>query len=315
MRSEIIKEIIMNLFTKTIEGWASWAKVFQSIQAFEPLIRQILHNHDLPLGPSVPIEQLPPGTNAVFKVGHYVVKIYAPEESGISDNGSLSEIRLTRLAERRGVPVPQILASGLLTDRYQFEYMVTRWMNGPMAGDVLPGYSSNEKCNFALKIKEIAERINRPEPDAPLLENLIQRAVANPRLEGLPRSLIEDMAGLAQSREMDGSVWVHGDITGENILLVDGQPVVIDFGDSIGAPAAYELPPLVFDLFRCDPEMVQAFLDGGDRESFLDDLIFGLSIHDFGASILKDYCRGQGFPRDHYKSLKQLRSELSALLF
>jgi len=62
---------IINLFKATVDGWASWAKVFQSIEAFEPLIKAILCQHGLP---SAEIERCTPGTNAVFRVGDLVVK-------------------------------------------------------------------------------------------------------------------------------------------------------------------------------------------------------------------------------------------------
>ena len=69
----------MDRFTATIDGWTSWGRVFQSIEAFEPLIRHILSQHALPIAE---IEHCTPGTNAVFKVGDLVVKIFAPKESG-----------------------------------------------------------------------------------------------------------------------------------------------------------------------------------------------------------------------------------------
>ena len=55
----------MDRFTATIDGWTSWGRVFQSIEAFEPLIRHILSQHALPIAE---IEHCTPGTNAVFKV-------------------------------------------------------------------------------------------------------------------------------------------------------------------------------------------------------------------------------------------------------
>ena len=67
------------LFNADIHDWPSWSKVFQSIEAFEPLIKYIFSKHKLLFSA---IEKLKPGTNGVFKVGAYVVKIFAPKESG-----------------------------------------------------------------------------------------------------------------------------------------------------------------------------------------------------------------------------------------
>lgn len=70
----------MDIFTAGIDGWSSWGKIFQSIEAFEPLVKYIFNRHNLTF---TEIEHCTPGTNAVFKVGNYVVKIFAPKESGM----------------------------------------------------------------------------------------------------------------------------------------------------------------------------------------------------------------------------------------
>ena len=62
----------MSLFTAQINNWDDWGKLFQSISAFTPLVEHIFHKENLPYAN---IENLKPGTNAVFKVGEYVIKI------------------------------------------------------------------------------------------------------------------------------------------------------------------------------------------------------------------------------------------------
>jgi hypothetical protein len=91
----------MNLSTAQINNWQEWGEIFQSIPAFTPLVEYILRKENLP---SVKIENLTPGTNAVFKVGDYVVKIFAPAESGIDQTLDLqTELFSTRRANRRRV--------------------------------------------------------------------------------------------------------------------------------------------------------------------------------------------------------------------
>ena len=68
------------LFTPDIQGWASWGRVFQSENAWTPVIRHICEHEKLPF---TKLEHLTPGTNAVFKVGDAVFKIFAPKDSGI----------------------------------------------------------------------------------------------------------------------------------------------------------------------------------------------------------------------------------------
>ena len=59
-----------HLFTERIECWEDWGRIFQSVPAFEKLIRHIFDKERLP---QAKITHLTPGTNAVFRVGDYVV--------------------------------------------------------------------------------------------------------------------------------------------------------------------------------------------------------------------------------------------------
>ncbi|MDR0641084.1 MAG: hypothetical protein LBG07_01325, partial [Treponema sp.] len=68
------------LFNGEINNWQDWSRVFQSINSFSPLAEFIFAKENIPF---LEIKNLTPGTNAVFKVGGNVVKIYAPIESGI----------------------------------------------------------------------------------------------------------------------------------------------------------------------------------------------------------------------------------------
>ncbi|MBR6790728.1 MAG: hypothetical protein IKM31_07675 [Oscillospiraceae bacterium] len=68
------------LFKKEINNWKSWGQVFQDREAFTPLAHAILKEAGFP---PVPLGALSPGTNAVFRAGDVVIKIYVPAESGL----------------------------------------------------------------------------------------------------------------------------------------------------------------------------------------------------------------------------------------
>jgi len=72
----------MSLFTAEIGNWQEWGGIFQSITAFTPLVEHILKKENLPVAK---IENLTPGTNAVFKVGGYVVKYTRPPKAATQD--------------------------------------------------------------------------------------------------------------------------------------------------------------------------------------------------------------------------------------
>ena len=52
------------LFSETIQNWDDWGRVFQSIPAFTPLVREIFRREGLPFAP---LQNLTPGTNGVFR--------------------------------------------------------------------------------------------------------------------------------------------------------------------------------------------------------------------------------------------------------
>ena len=73
----------------------------------------------------------------------------------------------------------------------------------------------------------------------------IARAMENERFDCLHPRLVSELKARAQSLDLSDSVLVHGDCTGENLLVNDGQPILIDFADCCLAPAWYELPAAV----------------------------------------------------------------------
>ena len=90
----------MYLFREEIRDWPSWGGVFQSLPAFRKLIEDIFNRERL--AGANRISNLTPGTNAVFKVGDYVVKLFAPAESGLdTEHDYETELRATRRASNR----------------------------------------------------------------------------------------------------------------------------------------------------------------------------------------------------------------------
>ena len=65
----------MYLFNEQLNNEQDWGNVFQSIAAFTPLVEHILEIEKLP---PAKIENLSPGTNALFKIDKHVIKIYVP---------------------------------------------------------------------------------------------------------------------------------------------------------------------------------------------------------------------------------------------
>ena len=297
------------LFHKEIAGWDSWGKIFCDLEAFAPLAEAIFEKEKL--SSASPLMPLTPGTNAVFRAKDYVIKIFAPAESGIETDDYRVELQAHRSAERNGVRVPSIAAHGEIQDRYLFRYMIMEYIDGREAMELLPTFSKARKIDFAQQICSLLEKLHKPNGTVLPKIDVIGRAVNNPRLLKLPPGLAADMRARALSVHMDGAVLVHGDITKENVLICpDGSIVLIDFADSVFAPPLYELMPIAFDLFGLDRDLTRAFAGDQPVEQWLDSLMDSVAIHDFGASSIVGYAKRNQIPIGSIPCLDALKRHI-----
>lgn len=138
------------LFNNDICDWTSWGRVFHSIKAFESLIQHIFTKEKIYFDK---IEQCKPGTNAVYKVNNYVIKIYAPEESGINtDSDYYTEIFGIQRANALGIAIPKLVAKGTVEDKYKFRYLIMDYINGQTLGDIENTLSDKQKMVIGQKI-------------------------------------------------------------------------------------------------------------------------------------------------------------------
>ncbi len=281
------------LFDRKIEDWQAWADVFQDASAFAKLAAAIYAREGL--APPV-LKALTPGTNAVFRAGDTVIKLFAPQESGFDSACDFAvETAMLRYAAEAGVATAEALACGEVRDTYLFRYLIMRRVDGMEARFVLPGYTGAEKARFACDMRTMLHKLNRPCPGLLPELDTRARAIHNKRLDALPPLLREDLRTRARAARWNETVIVHGDITGENVLIgADGCPVLIDHADACDAPWFYELPPQVFELFCCDRALVLPFLSGAPLAGFIGALLDGLALHDFGANILRDFAAREG---------------------
>lgn len=295
----------MELFQETVANWEDWGRVYQSILAFTPLAKEIVARERLPFAP---LEPLTPGTNAVFRSGPYVLKIYAPAESGLDASADCRvETAVGAYLSQAGLPCAAFVAQGEIADKYRFSYLISSYAEGQEAGSVLPAFPVSRKKEFACRLCGVLKRLNRPCGDLIPPINLLERAVENPRLGGLPVSLRESLCERARRLDLSHPVLVHGDLTGENVLLSpDGGLMLIDFGDCCLAPAWYELAPIVFELFRCDPVLLLEFRSCYGEAEFVERVLDSLCLHDFGASILQDFAQRENLPLEAFSTLERV---------
>lgn len=280
----------MYLFQPILNGWESWGRVFHDPAAFASLAREILRRQGLPFAP---LQRMTPGTNGVFRSGNLVVKIMAPKESGIDSVHDFAvERAMLGYAGKAGIPAPQLLAFGEITDRYRFDYLIMAYAEGKDARDVLPGYTLPEKMRLVDWLLDLFAKLHRPVKGLLPTLDLKENAKANPRLKNLPHSLAAELVARAESLSWPMDVVLHGDITGENVRVCpDGSLMLIDFADSLIGPPFYELGSVVFELFGCDREMARRLAEGlgMEMEGFIEAVLDAVALHDFGPDLLRSF--------------------------
>lgn len=273
------------LFREEINGWDSWGRVFQKKECFRPLIEALFLSKGLP---AAEMENCPPGTHAVFRVGNYIVKIYAPLEAGAVETDSLREVWGLKTAYSRGVCVPKLIADGCLEDRYRFHYLITEFLEWPSFAEVCETMPPDRKIIFGRQIRDLTDRMNLPVyPDWPLEAEWTFSEQG--RWREFPESFLRERREYLSEYRPDCPVFLHNDLNPDNILVgKTGNPVALDFGDSTLGDAVMEEAIVTAELFRFDPWFLQGYY-GEEKQSEIARICReGLLLHPYGGNVLAD---------------------------
>jgi len=301
--------LILNLFKEQISSLDDWAKIFESIHVFMPLIEYIFRKERLELAR---IENLTSGTNAVFRAGDYVVKIFAPMEAGIEVGADINtELFGIKRAVALGIPTPKLIASGEIVDKYNFHYMITEYLNAASFREIKNSLSLSyeEKIVFGQKLRKITDRLNTPCENFDPIE-VIQSAMNNNEWANYPDSFIQERLSYLANMCVDerAKVYCHGDLNADNIF-VDGNfdsLYIIDFADGMYVPAGYEEALIACELFGFERPYMLGYFGEYSIESIVDLCARWLPVHDSGMYILRDKVG----PAEEIRSLAVMKERL-----
>jgi len=294
----------MHLFPHPIASWKDWSRLYQSIPAFTPLAEYILQKEGLPV---VPLEHLIPGTNAVFRAGEVVLKIYAPPESGFNEPDELqTEIFAMRRAGQLGIHAPRLLAQGVVDDKYIFAYMIMEFIEGIEFAQAVKTMTDEEKFRFGRALRSITDTMNTPCEAFNGIDAIHDKS-RQWRWDKFPEQFRKERLAYIKAHEFGERVFVHGDIGGDNMILsADGEIYVIDFADAVLAPIEYEHELIAIDVFQFDPALLHGFF-GNYTINELAELCFnGVLIHDFGGDTIEEHI---GKPSE-FQCLEALRQKI-----
>jgi aminoglycoside phosphotransferase (APT) family kinase protein len=103
-----------------------WLRIRESVDTFSPLIDLIFHKHPIPFHEPTPTNK---ATNAVFKVGSFIIKIFPPIEADLnSERDFLTELHC--LSQFLSIPCPKLFASGTISYRHEVHYLVMEFLDG-----------------------------------------------------------------------------------------------------------------------------------------------------------------------------------------
>lgn len=283
----------------SLDSIESWAEIFQDIDIFRPIIRKIFEQENIIIEN---IENLTPGSNAVFRVDDYVIKIYVPKEVEELYGDFDIELEAMRIANKNEVNIPNIITYGHYEDVYSLPYIVMEYVTGIEASQAISKLDDVEKNAFIEQLNGVLVKLNIMLDETVSIQHIDKMAI-NARWDIFSAHIQEQIKDEKTKLSSINHVLVHGDLTGENVLVHNGRIQVIDFGDVRLAPRYYEYAPIVFDLLDCDPMLLRLFSRG--KENFLEDVFNAVLIHDFGAYILRDFC--QRHLKIDYKSLSNIQ--------
>jgi len=302
----------MYLFTQQINNWDDWGKVFQSIPAFTPLIQHIFQKENLPMAE---VENLTPGTNAVFKVGEYVIKIFAPQEFGESFGVNIDvELFGMRLANAHSIPAPRLIADGMVQDKYHFRYMIMECINGQLLSKIENNLTYQDKITIGQNMRKITDKLNQPCQNFTTID-VMQHALADEEWEdeGFPMSFQKERLAYLSAFDITqyAKVYCHGDLHAENILVDDNLNVyIIDFADAMYAPAEYEHVYAASGLFCFEEPYMKGYFGNYAVQDIVDLCMTWLPIHVWGHSTIV----GNLKPVSEITSLAVLREKLHSLI-
>jgi serine/threonine protein kinase len=274
------------LFKYDIINWNTWIKIYQSIEVFKPIIKQIFDNEKIFLNK---IEHCTPATNAIFKAGSYIIKIYAPKETGMETDGDDYKTEAFGLlrAEKININAPKIIAHGSIQDKYLFRYIIMEEIKGVEFSKIDETLSSDDKILLGRKLRDIFTKLNTECTEFNTVD-CKKRSLLNKRWDIMPKTFNDDRIQYIKNINMSQKVYVHGDINPNNILLdCNDNLYVLDFADALLAPIEYEYIAIVCYLFCFDKSFMKGFFGKYENPEFIEKCLLGLLLHDFGANMIQ----------------------------
>lgn len=273
------------MFNYKIDSLSSWGEVFQSVDAFKPMIEFIFRKHKLEF---TGIENCTPGSNAVFKVGAYIVKIFAPKESTIGgEDDYYTELFGLRRANDLKVATPKLYAYGIIEDKYRFPYLVMEHVKGESLNNKISSLTREEKRNVGAQLRGFVENLDVE--CEKFNSHVLLSSAAEERWKSMNPEFQKERKNYISNISDFHNVYIHGDLNEDNIIIKEDNDIrVIDYADGYIAPIEVEYACLIFDGFHFDKDCLSGFFGDYNSCDLAETCIKGLMLHDYGYNLIRD---------------------------
>lgn len=234
----------------------------------ETLVQSLISTQ-FPQWKNFPIIPIVPGgwDNRTFRLGKDMV-VRMPSAKRYANSIKKEQKWLPKLAPFLPLSIPQPLALGKPGKGYPYNWSTYRWLNGETVQQQLV----NDYRKFAISLAEFLnalENIDSTSGPVPgkhnfyrggsikIYDSEIRKAISLLERKINTKAVIEIWEIALGTSWNKPPVWVHGDISVNNLLVNEGQlSAVIDFGQlAVGDPA-------------CDLTIAWTFLKGESRQAF-----------------------------------------------
>lgn len=292
-----------------IKNWEDWSNLYMDALAFKPLVDDILNHLNIKTN-SNPI---PMGfsTNAVFKVDDMIIKIFAPFESGANTPQDYYVELASIEVVSRYIKTPHLLGNGLIKGKYEFYYIVTRFIEGVIAREHFKALSAQKRFVFGNRVRMLLDSLTNV-TKVNFNNTIDKRYLIHPtKYESFTKAFKEALSNFHQHYKADKLNYIHGDITEDNIIVSPTDELyLIDFADSALGPIDYEYPPIIYGLFDMDKDAFYGFIGEDSIDMHLNRLFIGTLLHEYGGDFILLFLKRIGVDLNQLTSLTQFKKHL-----
>lgn len=262
----------MDYFKNELKKWADWQAVMLNPVVFEPLIQQIYRSENEPF--KTP-EAVADPFAAVFAVGRTQIAIFPPVmvASDTRDRYQTERFSLRRLA-RLKVTAATLGHAGFIFDSEQFYYVIYQPLVGTSLTEFVKTAEPLAKSTLGRQLGTAVRQLNSEvagfnQVDAITLANQADWAQ-------LGSNFVAERESYLAAHPVPMTDYVHGQLTGENIVVTAGQVGFQHFQAAVQGPWQADLATLIGQAFAGDADLLAGFQTTFNSPDLATDMLIGL---------------------------------------